>query len=82
MFREPLLLPCAPALLAADTLLLGAANADNYDTCEERTASPAAARQSAEVADPVPPNEAGPRTHIYMCDAGATEASARRNDAR
>jgi hypothetical protein len=54
MYREPLLLPCAPALVTADTLLLGAANADNYDTYEQRASSPAAvraARQSSEGAD-------------------------------
>lgn len=51
MQREPLLVPCAPALLAAGTLVLGVANADNYDTYEQRTASQAAARQSAEGAD-------------------------------
>jgi hypothetical protein len=45
MQREPLLVPCVPALLAAGTLVLGVANADNYDTSEQRTASQAAAHQ-------------------------------------
>jgi hypothetical protein len=51
MDREPRLLVCAPALLTASALALGAANADDHDSRSQRTAQNASARQVGDVAD-------------------------------
>ena len=53
MDRELLLLLCAPALLTASALALGAANADDddHDSRTQRTAQSASAHQAGDVAD-------------------------------